>query len=131
MFGRKVVEGQQLFPIFPQAFARFLIFGIVFLQEVIEGCLGVCFRFRLPDFVDVTFGFRLNALGHFVQHVGRLVDPTTLLLRFREYLSQSRPEAECSVTHRDLRCRRQPTLLQIQEQFSAKMLILSKKNPKF
>ena len=122
VLGREVIEGQQLLAILPQTFARFLILGVVFFQEVIECCLGVRFRFRLPDFVDVTFGFRLNALGHSVQHVGRLVDPTTLLLRFREYLSQSRPEAECSVTHRNLRCRRKPMPLQIQEQFRPTLL---------
>ena len=59
--GREVIEGQQLLAILPQAFARFLILGVVFLQEVIECCLGV--RFRLvrdsavpPDDARMSIG---------------------------------------------------------------------------
>jgi len=40
VLGREVIEAQQLLAILPQAFARFLILGVVFFQEVIECCLG-------------------------------------------------------------------------------------------
>src|SRR5690606_30391433 len=71
----------------------------------------------LPDLMQAGFGFRLQASGHLVEHIARLVDPAALLACLCEDLAQSGPEAERSVTHRQLGCQGQPPLLQIEEQF--------------
>ena len=68
--------------------------------------------------MQVGFGFRLHALGHLVEHVGRLVNPAALLACLREDLAKSRPEAQCTVADRDLRSRRQAALLQVQQQLA-------------
>ena len=115
--GREVVEAQQHVAILPQTLARSRILGIVLGQEVIErvarclACLG------LPDIVQVALGPRLHTLREFAQYVARLVEPAALLGCLAKDFAQGGPEAECSVTHRQLRCHRQSTLLHVQEQF--------------
>ena len=47
VLGREVVEGQQLVAILPQTVAGLLVLGVVLLQELIEGRLGIGFRLRL------------------------------------------------------------------------------------
>ncbi len=103
VLGWEVIEGQQLVLVFLQTLARFRILGVVFFQEVLECGLGVGFRFCLPDFMNIPLGFRLYALGQLVEHIGRLVNPTALLLRLGKDLSQGGPKTQCTVTHGDLR----------------------------
>ena len=57
----------------------------------------------LPDLVQPFLCLRLQFLWQLVQHVGRLVNPTALLLTGRPHLFQGRPKSECPVGHRQFR----------------------------
>lgn len=73
MFSGKIVEDQQNVSIFGQAFASFRVLGSILLDKLIKRLLDVGLGLCLPDFMKIRFGFRLNALGHLVEDVGRLV----------------------------------------------------------
>ena len=51
VFGWEVVKRKQYVSVFGKALAGRWILGLEFLEELIEGFLGVVFGFCLPDFV--------------------------------------------------------------------------------
>lgn len=65
----------------------------------------------------------LEGLGHLVQDVGRLVNPTPLLPRRRVDLPKRGLEAEGSVADGKLQGSREPPLLEIQEQLRPALLL--------
>src|SRR6056297_251576 len=111
VLGREVVERQQHFSVLLQALTSLRVLGFVLLHEFIECLLCVGLRRRLPDFVEVALGFRLNTPGHVVENVRRLVNPAALLACLGEYLAKRRPESQCTVANSNLRSRCQASLL--------------------
>ena len=94
MLGWKVIEGKQDFFIFLQTFAGLWKFDLVTGDELFVGCQS-CFAGRSQvHFMDQLLSFALNALGHFIQDVGRLMHPATLLGDRTIFFLQSDPEAE-------------------------------------
>jgi hypothetical protein len=79
MLGRKVVKGKQDFFIFLEAFARFWEFALLTGNELIVGCQSRLASWCQVHFMDQLLGFCLNALGHFIKDIGRLMHPATLL----------------------------------------------------
>ena len=57
VLGREVEKGEQLFAVLDQAGGGLGVFRLIGLDEQIEGGLGVCVRFSLPDVVQ-HFGCR-------------------------------------------------------------------------
>ncbi len=55
------------------------------------------------------FYFGLHCLGQFVEHIGRLMHPATLLFGLRVYFAQSLPEAQSAVSCCQLWAGRKPT----------------------
>src|SRR4029453_9091438 len=78
-----------------------------------------------PDFLQRPLGFRLLALRQFVEDVGGLVHPATLAARLGPYLFEGLPEPERAIGDRELGANRQPTPLQIEEQFSPRLRTLA------
>ena len=97
MLGREVVKGKQDFFIFLQAFAGLWEFGLVTGDELIVGCQSCFAGRRQVHFMDQLLSFALNAFGHFIQDVGCLMHPATLLGDSAIFLLQSDPEAEGTV----------------------------------
>ena len=95
--GYVLIEGEKNVAVLGQAFARGGVLHLVLLNEFIERFLGIGLRFGLPDLMQIRLGFRLNALGHLVEHVGRLVDPATLFTSFRKDLTKCRPEPQLHI----------------------------------
>ena len=79
MLGREVVKSKQDFFIFLQTFASFWKFVLVTGDELIIGCQSCFAGRRQVHFMDQLLSFALNTLGHFIQDVGCLMDPATLL----------------------------------------------------
>ena len=96
VLGREVVERQQHITVFRQALTRRWIFRFVFFQEVVEGraCDRPCFR--VPDFVQVGFGFELNALRKLIQDVRCFVNRAALFSGFGKQLAGCGPESQGS-----------------------------------
>src|SRR5208337_3842420 len=61
----------------------------------------------------MNLGSRLNALWHLIQDIGSLMNPATLLYRFRKLLPKGCPESQAAVTNRQLRTFFKPPLLEI------------------
>ena len=99
MLSRKVVKGKQDFFIFLQAFARFWEFALITGDELIVGCQSRLASWCQVHFMDQLLGFCLNALGHFIKDIGRLMHPATLLCDCSVFFLQSDPEAQRSVTN--------------------------------
>src|SRR5262249_34076627 len=70
-------------------------------------------------------GFRLLAVRQFVEDVGSFVHPAALAARLGPYLFDRLPESERAIGDRELRANRQPTPLQIEEQFSPRLRTLA------
>src|SRR5260370_15697553 len=79
MLGRKVVEAKQDFFIFLQAFAGLWEFGLVTGDELIVSCQSRFPGWRQVHFVNEMLGFALDAFGHLLEDVERLMHPATLL----------------------------------------------------
>src|SRR6056297_769746 len=99
VFGREVIEGQQYVAILLQAVASRCVLRAVLFNEFIERFVRTFLRFCLPDFVQVAFRFGLNALGHLVENIGRLVNPAALLTSLGENLA----DRTSSARSRDIR----------------------------
>jgi hypothetical protein len=54
--------------------------------------------------MDQLFSFALNTLGHFIQDVGCLMHPTTLLGNWAIFFLQRDPEAKRTVADGQLGC---------------------------
>jgi hypothetical protein len=103
MLGRKVVKGKQDFFIFLQAFARFWEFALITGNELIVGCQSRLASWCQVHFMDQLLGLVLNALGHFIKDIGRLMHPATLLCDCSVFFLQSDPEAKRTIADRQLR----------------------------
>ena len=51
VFGRKVVESEQLLPVLVQIQRSLRVLGLIGFDKQIKGFLGIHFRTRLPDFM--------------------------------------------------------------------------------
>ena len=94
VLGWEVVKGKQRFFIFCQAFAGFWEFDLVTGEELIVGRQSGFASRRQVHFMDQLLRFALNAFWHFIQDVGCLMDPATLLGDRTIFFLQSDPEAE-------------------------------------
>jgi hypothetical protein len=103
MLGRKVVKGKQDFFIFLQAFARFWEFALITGNELIVGCQSRLASWCQVHFMDQLLGLVLNALGHFIKDIGRLMHPAPLLGDWAAFFLQSDPEAKRTIADRQLR----------------------------
>src|SRR5262249_40268426 len=121
----KVVEGEQCVAILDQAPDRLVVFGAPALDEGIEG--GKCILLGLghPDFLQRPLGFRLLAVRQFVEDVGGFVHPAALAARLRLSLFDCLPESKRAIGDRELGANRQPTPLQIEEQFRPRLRTLA------
>jgi len=118
VLGRKIVEGQQGHPILFQAFRRLRILGTIDRQELIESVLGVLPSGGHPDLLQRRLGLGLLALGQLVQNIGCFMNPTALGLGRAEDLGKRLPEAQGTITGREMGIDRQPAGLQIQQHFT-------------
>jgi len=118
MLGREVVKGKQDFFIFLQAFAGFWEFGLVTGDELIVGSQSCFAGRRQVHFMDQLLSFALNALGHFIQDVGCLMHPATLLGDRAIFFLQSDPETERTVTDGQLRRGGQAQTFELPKQFT-------------
>jgi hypothetical protein len=71
----------------------FLGFGLVTGNKLIVGCQSGFAGRRQVHFMDQLPRFALNAFRHFIQNIGGLMDPTTLLGDWTVSFMQSNPEA--------------------------------------
>src|SRR6478672_13417796 len=94
MLGWKVVEGKQDFFISLQTFAGLWKFDLVTGDELFVGCTSCFAGRRQVHFMDQLLSFALNTFRHFIQDVGCLVYPATLLGDRTIFFLQSDPEAE-------------------------------------
>src|ERR1700761_2361054 len=97
MLGWEVVKGKEHLFIFRQAFAGFWEFYLVTGDELIVGCQSGFAGRRQVYFMDQLLRFALNTLRHFIQDIGGLMDPATLLGNRTIFFLQSDPETERSV----------------------------------
>src|ERR1700736_5059230 len=79
MLGRKVIEGKEDFFISLQAFAGLWKFGLVTGDELIVSGQSRFADRRQVHFMDQLLRLALHALRHFIQDIGGLMDPATLL----------------------------------------------------
>lgn len=125
VLGWEVVERQQDFSVLGETLAGSGVLGLVFLNEFIECFFRLLLRSRLADLMQICLRFRLHALGHLVEDVGRLMNPTPLLSGLRVDFTKRGPEAHRSVTNCQLWSNNQPSVLKIQEQLSPALFALS------
>jgi hypothetical protein len=79
VLGWEIVEGQKYVAIFGQFRSGFFLFHAVGLNEKIECGVCVWLGFRLPNVMQVAFGFGLNGFGHGIQDIGGFMHPTARL----------------------------------------------------
>jgi len=79
MLGWEVVKGKQHFFIFVQAFTGFWEFDLVTGNKLIIGSQSGFAGRRKVHFMDQLLRFALNVFGHFIQNIGGLMNPSTLL----------------------------------------------------
>ena len=118
VLGWEVVKGKQRFFIFCQAFAGFWEFDLVTGDELIVGCQSGFAGRRQVHFMDQLLRFALNTLRHFIQDIGGLMDPASLLRDWAVFFLQSDPEAKRTVTDGQLRCGRKPQAFELPKQFT-------------
>jgi hypothetical protein len=68
--------------------------------------------------MDQLLRFALNAFGHFIQNIGGLMDPATLLGDWTVFFLQRNPEAQRSVTDSQFGRGQQTQALELPKQFS-------------
>ena len=79
MLGGEIEESHEFGSVFLQTQRCLGVFGLVGLDEQIEGLLRIFFGLRLPNVVDRGFGLWLRQVGQAIEHVHRLVLPAPLL----------------------------------------------------
>lgn len=62
--------------------------------------MGYCARFDYPDLERARLDLALYRLGQLVRHIGRLVDPATLVHRDRVDHVQRFPETQRAISDR-------------------------------
>src|SRR5207247_3333293 len=123
--GREVEEGEQSFPVLRQAGDRLVVLGAVLVGEHINGRLGCRAGRRTVNFTKVCLHVDLDREGNFVQHVGSLVNPTPLVPGTRKDLLDCFPEAERAVADREVGRDLEPTLLDVDEEFTPALCALA------
>ena len=118
MLGGKVEEGKQGFAVLGQASDRLVVFGTVFVCEHLDRGLGRRACRRPVDLAEVDLHVDLDRSRDLVQHVGGLVNPTSLVAGDGEDLLDRLPEAERAVADGEVRCNREPTPLDIDEELT-------------
>src|SRR5262245_49618977 len=125
LLGREVVEGEQSVEILDQALGRLVVFDALGLDEGVEGRKRILLGLGHPDFLQRPLGFRLLALRQFVEDIGGLVHPAALAARLRPYLFDRLPESKRAIGDRELGANRQPTPLQVEQQFAPRLRTLA------
>src|SRR5262245_25274348 len=121
VLGREVVEAEQGVAILDQALDRLVVFDTPGLDEGVEGGKRIRLGLGHPDFLQRPLGFRLLAVRQFVEDVGGFVHPAALAARLGPDLFHRLPESERAIGDRELGANRQPTPLQIEEQFPPRL----------
>src|SRR6476659_9809445 len=98
VLGWEVVKAKERFFIFGQALAGFWEFDLVTGDELIVGCQSGFASRRQVHFMAQLLRLGLNTLRHFIQDIGGLMNPATLLGDRAIFFLQSDPEAQRSVT---------------------------------
>lgn len=117
VFGLKIVEGQEGVPVLGQAGRCLRILCRVGGDKGLERLVRRVFRVRHPDLVERAFGLGLIGLRQFVQHVGRLVDPTPLSPRGSKDLGEGFPKPQGPIADRQLRVHGEPPVFEIEQEF--------------
>ena len=118
MLGRKVIEGKQDFFVLLQAFAGFWEFDSVTGDELIIGCQSCFAGRRQVHFMDQLLSLALNTFGHFIEDIGCLMHPATLLWDLSIFFLQGDPESERPVADSQLRCGGKPQAFELAKQFT-------------
>ena len=77
VFGREVIECQQLLPVFHKALCCPRVLVFIRLQEQIKGLIRVFLCLRLPDIMQMPLGLGLGGLGQVVEYVHRFCAPSS------------------------------------------------------
>jgi hypothetical protein len=96
MLGRKIVEGKEDFFIFLQTFAGLGKFDLVTGDELIVSRQSCFAGWRQVHFMDQLLGLALNTFWHFIEDIGRLVYPASLLGDRAVFLLQGDPKARAN-----------------------------------
>jgi hypothetical protein len=125
VLGGEVEEGEQRLAILDQAGDGPIVLRRVLGREGGERRLGRRSVGRQPDLPQVLPSIGLQRLRQLVQNIDRLVDPTALVPGGREHLLQRFPEAERTVTDRQLGCDGQAAGLEPDQQFPPALCALT------
>src|SRR4029077_10176501 len=115
VLGGEVEESEQSFSILRQTGDRLVVLVAVFVSEYVDRCLGSRTGRRTVNLTKGCLHVDLDREGDLVQHVGGLVNPTSLVPGGRRDLLDRLPKAECAVADREVRRDREPTLLDVDE----------------
>src|SRR5438034_11329311 len=118
MLGRKVIEGKQDFFIFLQAFAGLWKFSLVTEDELTVSCQSRFAGRRQVHFMDQLLSLALNTFGHFIEDIGCLMHPATLLWDLPIFFLQGDPESERTVADSQLRRGGKPQPFELAKQFT-------------
>src|SRR5262249_48924409 len=121
VLSREVVEAEQGVAILDQALDRLVVFDAPRLDEGVEGGKRIRLGLGHPDFLQCPLGFRLLAVRQFVEDVGGFVHPAALPAGVGPHLFDGLPKSKRAIGDRQLRANRQPTPLQIEEQFPPRL----------
>src|SRR5215210_7518866 len=125
VLSREVEEGEQSFPVLRQADDRLVVLGAVFFGEHVDRCLSCCAGRRAVNLTKVCLHVDLDREGDLVQYVGGLVNPTPLVPGARKDLLDRLPEAERAIADREVRGDLEPTLLDVDEEFTPALRALA------
>src|SRR6516165_10568487 len=98
--------------------------GTVLVGEYIDGRFGCRAGRRTVNFTKVCLHVDLDREGNLVQHVRGLVNPTPLVPGARKDLLNGLPEAERAVADRQVGRDLEPTLLDVDEEFTPALCAL-------
>src|SRR6202035_5306295 len=107
VLGREVVERVRRIAVLGQAIGRSLVFDLIGFDKGFQGRNGILLGLGHPDLLQRTLGLGVQALWQLVQDVRGLVHPAALLAGCRPHLAKRLPEAERTVSDRNLRPSRQ------------------------
>src|SRR5271155_4928041 len=118
VLGWKVEECKESFSVLGQTGDRLLVLGAVFVGEHVDGGLGGRTGRRSVNLSKVCLHIDLDREGDLVQHVGGLVNPTTLMLGAGKDLLDRLPEAERAVADSEIGRDLKPTPFDVDEELA-------------
>src|SRR6266436_2563704 len=118
MLGWKVIEGKEDFFIFLQTFAGLWKFDLVTGDELIVSRQSRFTGRRQVHFMNQLLGLALNALGHFIEDIGRLMHPATLLCEWAVFFLQGDLKDKRTVADGQLRRGGKPQGFELPKQFT-------------